>query len=52
MLQCTYRQHMDIRQPILNYFFLSQPNLIDALDLPTLINGFETVLRCTYCRLR
>ena len=47
MLRCTYRQlrrHMDICNWIWNYFNLSQPNLIDAPDLPTLVNGFETDL--------
>ena len=42
------RRHMDIRHRIWNYFNLSQPNLIDVPDLPTLINGFETMLRYTY----
>ena len=54
MLRCTnrqLRQHMDIRHRIWNYFNLSQPNLIDVPDLPTLVNGFETMLRCTYCQL-
>ena len=26
--------------------------MIDVPDLPTLVNGFETMLRCTYSRLR
>ena len=51
MLRCTYRQlrwHMDIPHRIWNYFNLSHPNLIDVSDLLTLINGFETMLQCTY----
>ena len=43
---------MDIRHWIWNYFNLSQPNLIDVPDLPTLVNVFETMLRCTYRQLR
>ena len=43
---------MDIRHRIWNYFNLSQPNLIDVPDLPNLVNGFETMLRCIYCQLR
>ena len=36
------------RQHFWNYFNLSQPNLIDVPNLPTLVNGFDTMLWCTY----
>ena len=31
----------------LTYLNLTLPNLINAQDLPTLVNGFETMLWCT-----
>ena len=48
---CQLHWQMDIRHWIWNYFNLSQPNLIDVPDLPTLVNGFETMLLCTYRQL-